>query len=193
MIDHLPSSAVERLQNTLSKKRFQHSVGVAETAFLLADSWKNYPVDSTLLAWASLFHDCAKESRKERWTGEKPVLYGNELLDIPKLFHAPMSAWTLQYEYGIVDPSALMAVSYHPTGHPDFTPIGWMVYISDFLEPGRVYFEQREEFLEQACADPLTGLRLVTGLRLEAVRKKGKPIHPIAQRFKKFLDSKNSL
>lgn len=196
MIDLLPKKAVKELKKSLSEKRYTHSLGVMETAFLLANSWKNYPVDPTLLAWASLFHDCGKEIPKEerkRLSSNGSVSYGREFLEISKLNHAPLGALLLRDHYGINDRDALMAIAYHPTGHPDLAPIGWLVYIADFLEPGRTYMPDRNEYLKKACLDPLLGLKEVTKLRFDAVHQKNKCAHPIAEQFKVFLDGLNFL
>ncbi len=196
MIDLLPREAVQQLQRSLDAERFAHSVGVMETAFQLADAWNPFPVDRTFLAWASLFHDCAKNLSRDarhRLLNDGPVPYGQELLEYAKIAHAPLSAKLLQDEYQIRDSGVLMAVAYHPTGHPDLTPIGWMVYIADYLEPGRVYFPKREDYLRVACADPLEGLKLVTRLRMECVQRKNKPQHPLVVQFQQFLENQVSL
>lgn len=196
MIELLPREAVQQLQHSLDAERYAHSVGVMETSFQLADAWKTIPVDRQLLAWASLFHDCAKNLSKDarrRLLNDGPVPYGQELLEYAKIAHAPLSAKLLQNLYAIQDPGVLMAVAYHPTGHPGLTPIGWMVYIADYLEPGRSYFPDREEHLRAACADPLEGLKRVTRLRMESVRQKNKPQHPLAVQFQQHLDRLESL
>lgn len=191
MIDLLPASAVHRLQSLIPRERFAHCRGVMETAFQLADAWKQIPVDRTHLAWASLFHDCGKEispEQKARLSQNGPILYGKELMDFPKLIHAPLGAKLLQTDFGVETPEVLEAIAYHPTGRPNLGPIGWMVYIADYLEPGRSYFPQRETLLREACDDPLMGLRRVTNLRFATVEKKGKLIHPLAREFKNYLD-----
>ncbi len=171
-------------------------MGVLETAFQLADSWENHPIDRKFLAWASLFHDCAKELPKDeriRVAQENSCRWGRELLEFNKLNHAPLSAKILQGQYRIDDRDTLMAIAYHPTGHPDLNPIGWAVYIADYLEPNRLYFPEREAWLEQACMNPLKGLRLITDLRIDVVKQKNKPLHPLALDFKHFLESLDSL
>ena len=196
MIELLPSSAVKELKDNLSIKRYNHSVGVMETAFLLADSWENYSIDRTDLAWASLFHDCGKEIPKAdraRICSKNSFSHGKELIDTTKLNHAPIGAKLLHDNYGIKNKDVLMAVAYHPTGHPELSPIGWIIYISDYLEPGRTSMENREEYLQKACDDPLQGLKIVTEIRIKTVRKKNKPIHPMANKFKKYLDNLKSI
>lgn len=168
-----------------------------ETAFKLADAWEDkYPVDHTLLAWASLFHDCAKEisREEERHLVETNHLeYGEELMNTPSLVHAPLGALLLQEKFGIDHPEVLKAVAYHPTGHPTLGPMGWMVYMSDYLEPGRTYFEERENILEDALKDPLLGLRRITNLRLSTVMELKKPLNPAVLVFKEHLDQVKSL
>ncbi|MGC9328645.1 MAG: bis(5'-nucleosyl)-tetraphosphatase (symmetrical) YqeK [Candidatus Hinthialibacter sp.] len=192
MISLIPKEAIHKLHDALSQKRYNHSLRVMETAFLLADAWKNeYPVDQESLAWASLFHDCGKDISKEHrkiLCSNGSIRYGKELIKINKLNHAPIGALLLQKQYGIQDHDILMTVAYHPTGHPDLPPIGWMTYIADFLEPGRTFFERREEYLEEACRNPILGLKKVTQLRMEAVLQKNKPIHPLTEQFMQFID-----
>ncbi len=196
MIHQLPEEIVLKLKSSISESRYQHSIGVFKTCCQLADCWEDHFIDPKLLTWAALFHDCAKEIPKtelKKIIETEEIPYGKELLDSPKLSHAPLGAKILQDEYGMNDPEVLMAVAYHPTGHPDLTPIGWAVYIADYLEPGRNFIEERERIFEQACNDPLTGLRKITDLKMYMVKKKGKTIHPLAVKFKKYLENINVL
>jgi len=189
MVDAI-KDALQRLESSLSEKRFRHSVGVYETCVLLADSWKDYPVDRILLEWAALFHDCGKELSDEQTKellNDGPVCWGAELLEFKKLRHAPLGAKLLQRDYGVDNEDVLKAIAYHPTGSPLLTPIGWMVYIADYLEPNRGEFADREKMLQQACADPMKGLRLMANLRIQVVKQKGKPVHPLALEFRKHL------
>ncbi len=190
--DYLPQEAINKLENHLSSKRFQHSVGVCQTAFLLAQKWKDYPVDPVKLAWAALFHDCAKELNYHEIghlvkLGLSP--YGLELMTSKKLCHAPLGAAALKHWYNQKDEEVHLTVAYHPTGSPQLTPIGWMVYIADYLEPNRPFFQEREELLQQACEDPLTGLKMITNLRINTVVNKGRSVHPLGRKFKEYLDS----
>lgn len=196
MIDLIPSSKVKELKKSLSKKRFIHSTGVLETSLLFADSWNALSIDRESLAWAALFHDCAKELPKEernRLAQENSFQWGKELLDHNKLNHAPLSAKLLHERHGIENQDILMAIAYHPTGHPDLTPIGWAVYIADYLEPNRNYFPEREEWLKKACQNPLDGLRLISDLRIRVVKEKNIPIHPLAIDFDNYLKNLKSI
>lgn len=167
-----------------------------ETAFDLAGAWSQFDIDRTHLAWAGLFHDCAKELNKEQRAAlptNGRVVYGKELMRLPTLVHAPHGALMLKETFNITDYDVLMAVAYHPTGHPNLTPLGWIVYIADYLEPGRSYFDFREDFLETARKDPLAGLKLVSDSKIKTVQDKGRLVHPIAYEVKTYLDSLQKL
>ncbi len=192
MIDLLPLEATKQLENSLSEKRFTHCCGVMETAFLIADAWKEYPVNRTHLAWAGLFHDCAKELKRDElnhYMQNGEVKYGKELMTTPSLVHAPIGAVVLRLRFHVDHPDILKAVAYHPTGHPTLTPIGCMVYAADYLEPGRYYFEEREELLEAVLKNPLQGLRKITNFRIQRVQELKKPLNTTVLDFKEHLDS----
>ncbi|MBD3266933.1 HD domain-containing protein [bacterium] len=196
-VNHIISpSVIESLQATLSDKRFQHSQNVLATAMKIAEAWDEYSIDRTCLSWAALFHDCGKElniAEQTRLLNQGELPYGNELIEQPKLTHAPLGAKILYTRYGIDSPDVLMAVAYHPTGHPGLNPIGWIVYAADYLEPGRVYFEQREAVLQTVCESPIQGLQDVTELKIQAVLQKGKNVHPITSKVKHYLEKTDRL
>lgn len=196
MIDLLPASAVERLKSSLSEKRYEHSVRVLETAFELVKAWNGMPLDETQLAWAGLFHDCAKELPKpeqDRLLEKYPLKYGAELLSTPSLIHAPLGTLLLPEQYHIDYPDVLQAVAYHSTGHPTLRPIGMIVYMADYLEPGRYYHEERKGLLESALKDPLQGLRDVTNYRIEYLKASNKTINDTVIEFQNYLNSVNEL
>jgi len=192
VIDLLPTSAVERLKSSLSEKRYEHSVRVLETAFHLLKAWDRHPVDETSLAWAGLFHDCAKElpaPEQNRLLESYPLKYGAELLSTPSLIHAPLGTLLLPEKYHIDFPDVLQAVAYHSTGHPTLRPVGMIVYMADYLEPGRYNHDERKKLLDSALEDPLKGLRDVTNYRIEYLKESNKAINDTVIEFQNYLNS----
>jgi len=60
--------------------------------------------------------------------------------DLPgPLLHGPACAGQLK-QAGVEDRSILSAVAWHTIGHPSLDRVGRMLYLADFLEPGR-HFE----------------------------------------------------
>lgn len=178
---YIASDAIDDLTHSLSEKRYKHSVRVCETAFRIADAW-SVAIDRTALAWAGLFHDCAKEfSAKKRDSfirTQGPLPCGEELLEVGPLAHGPVGALVLQAQFGLYDEAVHRAVAYHSVGHLEFDAMGWAVSLADFLEPGRKWLDAREEVLQRACEDPVEGIRAVMDLRVEVQEGKGKTIHP---------------
>ena len=127
----------EILKNRLSVKRYTHSVGVANTAARLAGMF-NGDIERAYLA--GLMHDYARELPEEELL-ELTAKYnlstdGVELMQT-SLLHGPVGAWLLEQEGLITDKRVLDAIRWHTTGHPDMDQLGRIIYISDYIEPGR--------------------------------------------------------
>lgn len=125
------------LQERLSEKRYKHSLNVADTAAKLAIV-HNMDADKAYLA--GLMHDYAKN------------LEGDELLEIaqkngilkddveilaPHVLHGPVGAYLLKKENIVTDEEVLQAISLHTIGSEYMTPFDALVYIADYIEPGR--------------------------------------------------------
>ncbi len=128
---------LEKLQGLIDEKRFAHSIGVRDTAIMLA---ARYGIDTEKAKIAGLLHDCAKNIPKEESIRRceeagiplKPVCY------IEKgLVHSYLGAIVAKTEFGITDEEILSAIYYHTTGHEDMPLLTKIVYLSDIIEPGR--------------------------------------------------------
>lgn len=127
----------EKLQTMIDEKRFIHSLGVRDTAVLLAE---HYGYDQKKARIAGLLHDCAKNIPKDtalkmsREAGIplKPVCFVER-----GLIHAYLGAHIAKTEFGISDQEILDAIYYHTTGHEDMPWLTKIVYLSDLIEPSR--------------------------------------------------------
>lgn len=130
---------VKKLEKRLSSKRFKHSQGVAETAVSLAKRFAGDPLKARL---AGILHDCAREIPRNNLlqTAEASgiVLCDIERLE-PVLLHAKLGAKMAQTEYGVIDAEILQAIALHTTGGPVMTLLDKIIYLADFIEPGRNY------------------------------------------------------
>lgn len=127
----------EILKNRLSVKRYTHSVGVANTAARLAGMF-NGDIERAYLA--GLMHDYARELTEEELlelTAKHHLSTDGVELMQTSLLHGPVGAWLLEQEGLITDPQVLDAIRWHTTGHPDMDQLARIVYISDYIEPGR--------------------------------------------------------
>ena len=129
------------LKETLSDIRFRHTIGVAETARTLAEKWGADP-DSAYLA--GLVHDCAKEIPVKQMVEslEKHGYICDEMeRQSPNILHAPLGSILAGERYGVEDTEVLDAVRYHTTGRVDMSLLEKIIYVADFIEPGRKYKE----------------------------------------------------
>ncbi len=127
----------EMLKKRLTPKRYTHTIGVAQTAAKLAGMYK---VNVTKAHTAGLLHDYAKDMSNEELLD---LAIENELmtddLDVimPQILHGAVGAFLLEREGIVDDPDILAAIRYHTTGHPDMNDLAKIIYIADYIEPGR--------------------------------------------------------
>jgi predicted HD superfamily hydrolase involved in NAD metabolism len=130
------NKALEIVKKQLTEHRYQHTIGVMETAIRLAQQYGEDPKKAEL---AAIFHDYAKFRDKEEM---KSIIQeqqlGDELLQFnSELWHAPVGAYLAEKEAGIHDPEILDAIRFHTSGRPNMTMLEKIVYLADYIEPGR--------------------------------------------------------
>ncbi len=130
--------ALEIVKKQLTDHRYQHTVGVMETAISLANK---YGVDEKKAELAAIFHDYAKFRDKEEMRSiiieqhmDKELLEYNS-----ELWHAPVGAYLVEKEAGINDTEILDAIRYHTSGRPKMTRLEKVIYLADYIEPGRKF------------------------------------------------------
>ena len=135
------NTQVLEIRKSLKKKldpfRFEHTLGVAYTCQALA---MRYEYDLQKAELAGLLHDCAKRFDNETMLlkclkREIPMTDG-ELRD-PSLLHAKLGAWYAREKYGIDDQEILTAIECHTTGKKDMSLLDKILYVADYIEPGR--------------------------------------------------------
>lgn len=130
--------AIMLVQSQLSIKRFEHTMRVAETAKELAHL---YHVDLQKAELAAILHDYAKDFPVNKL---KQILmeghFPQDLLHYDKeLWHGPVGAYILRTEYGISDTDILHAVRFHTTGRSKMSKLELIIYVADYIEPGRQF------------------------------------------------------
>lgn len=128
----------KEMEKTLESKRYEHTLSVAYTAANLA-AIHNVDIDKALIA--GMLHDCAKcmSHKKQKALCEKnhiPLTEMEAEEDSP-LLHAAAGSVLARQEYGITDEEILNAIRYHTTGRPGMSPLEKVIYIADYIEPGR--------------------------------------------------------
>ncbi len=128
----------KQMKKVLEPKRYEHTLGVAYTAATLAMVYGE-DVDKALTA--GMLHDCAKcmEFQKQIKICEKNhmVLSDAEREKDSRLIHAKSGSVLAKEIYGVEDDDILNAISYHTTGRPGMSSLEKIIYIADYIEPGR--------------------------------------------------------
>ncbi|BCE07562.1 MAG: bis(5'-nucleosyl)-tetraphosphatase (symmetrical) YqeK [Bacillus sp. (in: Bacteria)] len=128
--------ALACVQEQLTEQRYIHTVGVMETAVQLAE---RFGADVKKAEIAAIFHDYAKFRPKEEM--KQIILNGGgplEVLDFHhELWHAPAGAALVKTEVGITDEDILSAIRFHTSGRPNMTLLEKVIYVADYIEPGR--------------------------------------------------------
>ncbi len=110
---------------------------------------------------AAYLHDALKDGPRE----ELASLMGETDLP-PKLWHGPAAAARAEAE-GETDRGVLDAVRYHSFGWAAWDDVGRMLYLADYLEPGRRHHDaDRAALIERVPEAPGDALRAVVAARM---------------------------
>jgi len=126
------------VKEKLPAGRFEHTVRVAETAVQLA---KQYGESIEKAEVAGLLHDYAKCDSKDQLKRQMeqydlPMI----LLDYHKeLWHGPVGAMIAKEKFDISDDDAINAIYYHTTGREKMSKLELILFVADYIEPGRKY------------------------------------------------------
>lgn len=106
-------------------------------AVRLAERWG---ADIERARLAGILHDCARSLKGAALIEavRKAGLEPNEIeLNQPALLHAPLGAAWARSRFGVEDPAVLQAIRRHTTGAAQMSLLDKIIYIADFIEPGR--------------------------------------------------------
>lgn len=147
------SEIKKKLKKSQDKERYEHTKGVMYTAGCLAMA-HGYDLEKAMLA--GLLHDCAKcipNDEKFALCKEHNILVTPVEAENPFLLHAKLGAFLAESEYNITDPDVLHAIKVHTTGEPDMNILDKIIFIADYIEPGRNKAPNLEKVRELAFHD----------------------------------------
>jgi predicted HD superfamily hydrolase involved in NAD metabolism len=94
-----------------------------------------------------------------------------------ELWHAPVGAYLVEKEVGIVDAEIIDAIRFHTSGRPKMTMLEKVIYVADYIEPGR-HFPGVEEVRELAKTSLNEALIKAIHNTIVFLMKKKQPIYP---------------
>lgn len=181
----MSSMDISKIRKTLKKslddKRYEHTMGVAYTAASLA---MKYGVNIEDAFLAGLLHDCAKcmDNDKKLHLCEKhkiPVSAAEK--NNPFLLHAKLGRYIAQKKYHVQNEDILNAILNHTTGRPEMSPLEKIIYISDYIEPGRDQTPNLEDIRTVAFQNLNKALLMILTDTLEYLQRSEREIDPRTQ------------
>lgn len=171
----------KKLEKRLKKDRYQHTLGVMYTAASMA---MRFDADINQAMFAGILHDCGKFcSAKEQIKLCKK--YHLELTDaekeIPALIHAKLGAYLARTEYEIEDEEILNAIRYHTTGRPQMSKLEKIIYLADYIEPGRKMIPGLCEVRKLCFTDLDAAVCLCAGNTQHYLQECGRKINPMTE------------
>jgi predicted HD superfamily hydrolase involved in NAD metabolism len=186
-LEHMSIEQIKtKLKASLSHKRFEHSLGVMDTAVKLAEK---YDEEAGKAAVAGLLHDCARNVKGDdlfRLCERFGITVDMITKAQPELLHGSVGACIAEEEYGITDEAVLSAIRFHTMGRKNMSILEKIIFVADYIEPDRSFpgvAEVREAAFR--CLD--TALLMSLDSTVKHVISKGILIHPDA------IDARNYL
>lgn len=127
----------KKLSENLKESRYDHTLGVAYTASAMAMAFGE---DMKKAFMAGLLHDCAKGYPLERQIElckKYGIILTKERRESPQLLHSALAPYIARDCYGNEDEEIASAIECHTTGKPGMTLLEKIVFIADYIEPGR--------------------------------------------------------
>ena len=128
--------AVSLVKDKLPDKTFNHSLSRAETAVKLAEIYDGAKPNAEL---AGILHDYCKyddlgsmyQIVTQNELDSNLLSYGSEIL------HGPVAAIIMNQQFDVTDEEVLLAIKNHTTGRAQMTKTEKLIFIADYIEPGR--------------------------------------------------------
>lgn len=174
------------LKETIGNRRYNHSIGVAKTAIELS---KEYGYSKKKAGLTGLLHDCGKfedVNKILKMSNEFGIIQDSIMQENIGLLHGPLGSILAKKIYDVEDEEILNAISIHTTGKTKMNLLEKIIYLADYIEPGRVFLGV-EDIRKLAYIDLDKALLLAMGNSIKYVVDKGLMLH------KNTIEARNDL
>jgi len=176
-----------KLKTMIDEHRYKHSIGVQETAVKLA---VKYGADVHKASIAGLLHDCAKGLSNETLLSIAEKHCAIEIDYVyryqPALLHGAVGAYIAERDFLIRDKEIIHSIEYHTTGCVNMSLLDKIIYIADYIEPGRD-FQGVDMLREQTFQDLNKGVVLALSNTLKHVIESGHLIHILTVQARNYM------
>lgn len=181
------------MEKSLDAKRFEHTLGVAYTACALAMC---NDVDMNKAQTAGLLHDCAKclsDEKKIEICKKNHMEINSVESRNPFLLHAKAGSCIARKKFHVEDEDILNAILYHTTGRPGMSKLEKIIYIADYIEPGRKQASNLKEIRKLAFQNLDMALLKVLGDILAYLKSTGNEVDFMTQEtYDYYINLSNS-
>lgn len=165
-----------KLKKELDRQRFEHTLGVEQTAREMA---RVFGENEEKAALAGLLHDCAKcMPLSQMVKAAKHADVDPIMKESKALMHAVAGRCVAESVYGVQDEDVLGAIRWHTTGHANMTRLEKIIYLADVIEPNRKPYPGLEALRAQCMQDLDGAMHTALRMSLEHVKEQGKTLHP---------------
>lgn len=180
----------KKMEKSMDAHRFEHTLGVTYTAACLA---MRYNVDIMKAQTAGLLHDCAKCMSNEKRLSicKKHNIQMNAAeMENPLLLHAKVGSFIAMEEFNIHDEEIISAILNHTTGRPGMSPLEKIIYIADYIEPGRKQAPNLPEVRKMAFVDLDKALLMILEDTLTYLQGTNNVVDPMTQKTYDYYKQK---
>lgn len=165
--------AMEKAQDS---KRYEHTLGVAYTAAALAMQ-HGADINNSLIA--GFLHDCAKQlsdEKKLHFCKKHNISITTAEALNPSLLHAKVGGFIAMETYKVEDSDIINAILNHTTGRPEMSVLEKIIFIADYIEPGRKSAPNLTEIRKLAFTDLDKAMLVILADTLSYLKTTGMPI-----------------
>ena len=172
-----------------TQKRFEHSLRVSQEAIKLAN---HYNLNTQLVEKAGLLHDIAKNHTPNSLNelGINCTEFDACWNMFPAVWHAFVGPLLIEYEFPGESKPIASIVKCHTTGNKNMSPDEKVIFVADYIEPGRN--DDRSEATELAYKNINKAVAFITKQTIKKLESKNNPIHPFTlecwQWYSQFLE-----
>lgn len=134
---------------------------------------------------AGLLHDCAKcipNKKKLKICRKQNIRISSVEQANPFLLHAKLGAYIAEKKYQVEDEEILSAIRWHTTGKEAMSDLEKIVYIADYIEPGRNKAPRLPWIRRVAFEDLDEGMYYILKDSLSYLGKGSKVLDPMTQK-----------
>lgn len=161
----------KKIRKAQTSSRYEHTLGVEYTSAALA---MRYGADVEEAQLAGLLHDCAKcltDGELLEFCEKHHISVTEAEQKAPFLLHGKVGGYLAGKKYGVEDQGVINAIVCHTTGKPGMTLLEKIVFIADYIEPGRKRAPGLAKIRELAFRDLDSALLQILGNTLEHLKE----------------------